>query len=83
MVRIPVFAAAGEPTASVCLSALGSGGHACIGKRLALMVAMGVVSAIAQQFQVQLVSDQPIEIDPRSTLRPKGGIQVMLKARPA
>lgn len=47
------------------------------------MVAMGVVSAIAQQFQVQLVSDQPIEIDPRSTLRPKGGIQVMLKARPA
>ncbi|MEO1620882.1 MAG: cytochrome P450 [Cyanobacteria bacterium J06632_3] len=59
----------------------GAGGHACIGKSLAVMEAVMILSAIARRFDVQLVSQQPVEIDPRFTLRPKGGIKVTLTPR--
>lgn len=60
----------------------GAGGHACIGKRLAVMEAVMILSAISRRFQINLVSHHPVEIDPRFTLRPKGGIKVTIKARP-
>ena len=59
----------------------GAGQHVCIGKNLALMEVVMIVSAIAHRFDVQLVSEQPVEIDPRFTLRPKGGIKVRIKRR--
>ena len=59
----------------------GAGPHVCIGKNFALMEVMMVLSAIAQRFEVELVSKQPVEIDPRFTLRPKDGVKVVLKRR--
>ncbi len=59
----------------------GAGPHACIGKNFALMEAMMILSAIAQRFQVTLVPNQTIEVEPRFTLRPKYGIQVTIEER--
>ncbi|MEL6555327.1 MAG: cytochrome P450 [Cyanobacteria bacterium J06621_11] len=59
----------------------GAGPHACIGKNLALMESLMIVSAIARRFHMTLLPNQPIEIDPRFTLRPKGGVKVTLKKR--
>lgn len=60
----------------------GAGDHACIGKRLAVMEAVMILSAISRRFQINLASHSPADIDPRFTLRPKGGIKVTIKARP-
>ena len=59
----------------------GAGGHACIGKSLAVMESVMILSAIARRFHIDLVSTEPVEIDPRFTLRPKGGINVSLRKR--
>ena len=45
------------------------------------MEAITILSAIAQRFQVELVSKSPVEIDPRFTLRPKYGVEVTLRKR--
>lgn len=60
----------------------GAGGHACIGKSLAVMESVMILSAISRRFQINLASHRPVDIDPRFTLRPKGGIEVTIKARP-
>ena len=59
----------------------GAGPHVCIGKSFAVMESVMILSAIAQRFRVKLVSKQPIKIDPRFTLRPKGGVLVQLEQR--
>ena len=59
----------------------GAGKHICIGKNLALMESTTILAAIIQRFQVELLPDQPIEIDPRFTLRPKYGIKVIMRRR--
>ncbi len=59
----------------------GAGSHTCIGKNFALMESTLILSAIAQRFAIELVPNQPIEIDPRFTLRPKHGIKVTVRKR--
>jgi cytochrome P450 len=59
----------------------GAGAHTCIGKNFALMESTMILAAIAQRFNIELVPNQPIEIDPRFTLRPKYGIQVTVQKR--
>jgi cytochrome P450 len=59
----------------------GAGSHTCIGKNFALMESTMILAAITQQFHIELVSNQPIEIDPRFTLRPKYGIKVTVRQR--
>lgn len=59
----------------------GAGPHVCIGKNFAVMEAVMVLSAIAQQFQVELLPNQSFEIDPRFTLRPKYGVKVTVRER--
>ena len=59
----------------------GAGSHTCIGKNFALMESTTILARIVQRFHVELVPEQPIEIDPRFTLRPKYGIKVILKKR--
>ncbi|MGB3570550.1 MAG: cytochrome P450 [Phormidesmis sp.] len=59
----------------------GAGPHVCIGKNFALMEAVMILSAIAARFQITLVPNQSVEIDPRFTLRPKHGVKVTLKRR--
>jgi cytochrome P450 len=57
----------------------GDGPRICIGKGFALMEAVLILAAIAQQFQLDLIPDQKIELQPSITLRPKYGMQVLLK----
>jgi cytochrome P450 len=57
----------------------GDGPRICIGKSFAQMEAVLILATIAQAFQLELVPDQAIELQPSITLRPKHGIQVMLK----
>jgi cytochrome P450 len=58
-----------------------AGPHTCIGKNYALMEATAILAAIIQRFHIELVPNQPIEIDPRFTLRPKYGIKVTVRKR--
>lgn len=59
----------------------GAGPHVCIGKNFAIMESMLILSTIIQRFRVTLVPNQPFEIDPRFTLRPKYGVNVTLQKR--
>ena len=59
----------------------GAGPHICIGKSFALMESTMILAAIVQRFHVELVPNQPIEIDPQFTLRPKYGIKVTVRKR--
>ncbi len=59
----------------------GAGPHICIGKSFAVMESTIILAAIAQRFHIELVPNQPIEIDPRFTLRPKYGIKVTVNKR--
>jgi cytochrome P450 len=55
------------------------GPRVCIGMSFAKMELVLLLSTIAQTFQLDLVPDQAIELQPSITLRPKHGIQVVLK----
>lgn len=57
----------------------GDGPRVCIGKSFALMEAVLILATIAQKFRLKLISDQTIELQPSITLRPKYGIQVVLR----
>ncbi|MBD3886062.1 cytochrome P450 [Phormidium tenue FACHB-886] len=58
----------------------GDGPRICIGKSFALMEAVLILVTIAQQFELRLVPDQLIELQPSISLRPRHGIQVQLEA---
>ncbi|NEO59102.1 MAG: cytochrome P450 [Moorea sp. SIO4G2] len=59
----------------------GAGQHICIGKNLALMESTLILAAIIQTFNIELVPNQSIEIDPRFSLSPKYGINVRVRKR--
>lgn len=57
----------------------GDGPRVCVGRSFAKMELVLLLATIAQEFQLELVPDQTIELQPSITLRPKHGIQVVLK----
>jgi cytochrome P450 len=59
----------------------GGGGRQCIGESFAWMEAMLTLATIAQRWRVELVAGQKIELQPKITLRPKGGIWVRVAGR--
>ncbi|KST63539.1 cytochrome P450 [Mastigocoleus testarum] len=59
----------------------GDGQRVCIGKGFALLEAVLLLAAIAQKFELNLLSNDPIIPQPSITLRPEKGIKVILKKR--
>jgi len=59
----------------------GGGGRQCIGESFAWMEAVLVLATLAQRWRLRLVEGQRIELQPKITLRPKFGIQVIPEAR--
>ncbi|MBU9713077.1 cytochrome P450 [Bacillus tamaricis] len=60
----------------------GGGPRVCIGNHFALMEAVLVLVCIARHFKIKLTpSNQTIKAQPLITLRPKGGINVILEKR--
>jgi cytochrome P450 len=57
----------------------GDGPRICIGSSFATMEAVLLLVTIAQQFDLSLVAEHAIELQPSFTLRPKHGIQVQLE----
>ena len=47
------------------------------------METVAVLARIAQSFQISLVPEHKIELDPSITLRPKNGVQVRVRRRAA
>jgi cytochrome P450 len=59
----------------------GAGPRVCIGNHFALMEAHLILSALIQRVTFELVPRQQIEPEPLITLRPKGGIKVVVRRR--
>ena len=57
----------------------GGGQHVCIGKNLALMEAITILATPIQRFEIKLIPDLSMEIDPRFSLRPKYGVKVTIQ----
>lgn len=52
----------------------GAGARICIGNHFALMEGHVLLATIARRLRFQLTTDEPVELEPLVTLRPKGGI---------
>jgi cytochrome P450 len=77
--RFTAAARAGRPR--FAYFPFGGGGRQCIGESFAWMEALLALATIAQRWRVELVAGQRIEVQPKITLRPKGGIRVRVMLR--
>ncbi len=59
----------------------GGGPRLCIGMGFAMLEAQLILSAVLQNFRLELVENQKFDLALWATLRPKNGIKVRLKAR--
>jgi cytochrome P450 len=59
----------------------GEGPRMCLGKSLADMEALTIVSLFVRAFAISPVKDEPVRMQTLVTLRPKGGVAVRLTSR--
>jgi cytochrome P450 len=59
----------------------GAGPRGCIGQGFAIIEAVVLLAMIAQKFQISLIPEYSIELQPSITLRPKNGIKVKITKR--
>jgi cytochrome P450 len=59
----------------------GGGPRACIGASFAMMEIMLVLATIGQKWRLTLMGDDPVEIYPAMSLRPKDGVMVRVQPR--
>jgi cytochrome P450 len=59
----------------------GGGPRQCIGNYFAMMEIVLLLATIGQQLKFSMLDDQPVEVLPVLSLRPKNGIKVTLSAR--
>jgi cytochrome P450 len=60
----------------------GAGPRICIGNHFALMEGHLLLATLAQRVRFELVPGQRIEPDPKVTIRPRGGMQMVVRRRP-
>jgi cytochrome P450 len=68
------------PVAPRALIPFGTGRRVCMGRALALMEMSAVVSATLARFEVELVTDSPIELTGAYSMHPKETVMFRLKA---
>jgi cytochrome P450 len=61
----------------------GGGQRLCIGNNFALMEATLIVAAVLQHFRVRALPGHTVEPEPLVTLRPKGGLPMLVEPLPA
>lgn len=61
----------------------GAGPRVCIGNSFAMMEAHLMLVMIAQRYQLRLSPGQVVKPDPLLTMKPKGGLQMLLEERKA
>jgi cytochrome P450 len=59
----------------------GAGPHICIGNHFAMLEAQLVLATLAQRVTFELVPGRKIEPEPLITLRPEGGVRVLVRRR--
>ena len=59
----------------------GAGPRQCAGEAFAWMEGVLVLATLAQHWRARLIADQPVELLPAITLRPKDGLHVTLEKR--
>lgn len=59
----------------------GGGPRVCIGNTFAQLESALVLATIHRRYDVQLASSEPVDVWPSITLRPRGGIPVVVKRR--
>jgi cytochrome P450 len=59
----------------------GGGARLCIGEPFAWTEAILVIATLAQRWSLHLEPGYQVELDPRVTLRPKGGLPMVLERR--
>lgn len=59
----------------------GAGPRVCIGNSFAMMEAQLMLVMIAQRYQLRLSPGQVVKPDPLLTMKPKGGLQMLLEER--
>ena len=57
----------------------GGGPRFCIGSSFAMLEAQLIVATIAQKYELYLVPEHPVEVEPLVTLRPKFGMMMTLR----
>ncbi|HEY4084645.1 MAG TPA: cytochrome P450 [Bryobacteraceae bacterium] len=60
----------------------GGGRRICIGNHFALTEGQIILDTIARQFSMEPASSRPLRFEPMITLRPKGGVPVILRKSP-
>jgi cytochrome P450 len=60
----------------------GGGPRRCIGEGFAWMEGILLLATLAQQWQMRLVPNHPVELKPVMTLRPKHGMRMIVTRRP-
>jgi cytochrome P450 len=59
----------------------GAGPRMCIGHDFAIAESVMMLATLAQRWRARLVPGHPVEMQPRFTLRPKGGLPMTLERR--
>jgi cytochrome P450 len=59
----------------------GAGPRVCIGSHFALIEAQLALATLVQHARLHLATQQPVAYDPQVTLRPKGGIPMLVETR--
>ena len=57
----------------------GGGPRFCIGSNFAMLEAQLILATIAQRYELELVPERPVQLEPLITLRPKYGLMMMLR----
>lgn len=57
----------------------GGGRRICIGNQFAMMEGQIILSAIGQQFEMEMLSPKPVDVQPFLTLRPKTAAEVKVR----